>query len=181
MQGTNMSGTSMVCVDLSYASMDSAVLTYARMANTIMDHTHLNNARMASARIVEGLMNQAQIYGADLSRARMIRTQVAGVLLAGANLTDMVMKDVILDGERISRTPIQLLGLTWPVYITPQYMRIGCQRHKHEEWAGFDDARIQQMDLRQAPAFWRKHRDVLLAICKQQAAAQSEGARLTQP
>ena len=82
----------------------------------------------------------------------------AGANLAGANL----------DGETLTKAPLSLLNLTWPVLVTEGYMRIGCQRHTHAEWAEFDTDAIEAMESR-APNFWSQWRDVLLSMCAKHA------------
>jgi hypothetical protein len=44
-------------------------------------------------------------------------------------------------------------------------MQIGCELHSHEDWAGFDDRHIIQMEGRAALEFWRAHKESLLALC----------------
>ena len=62
-------------------------------------------------------------------------------------------------------TPIFISGLAYPVTITDQHMRIGCEQHLIEDWREFDDARINEMDGRKALRFWQAHRDWLLSAC----------------
>ena len=83
----------------------------------------------------------------------------ARAYLSGANLVG-----ADLSGEKLTKAPLSLLNLRWHVLITGQYMRIGCKRHTHEEWAAMDDAAINQMDTG-ALKFWRKWKTPLLALC----------------
>ena len=89
--------------------------------------------------------------------------------LAGANLARANLYGANLYGEALTKAPLSLLNLTWPVLITEGYMRIGCQRHAHSEWADFDSAAIGRMESR-ASYFWTQWRDVLLTMCKQHSA-----------
>jgi len=73
-----------------------------------------------------------------------------------------------LDGEILTKAPISILNLTWPVLITEGFMRIGCQRHSHEAWKSFDDDSIQRMEGR-AIEFWARWKLPLLAMCDNHA------------
>ena len=97
------------------------------------------------------------------------RANLARAYLAGANLARANLYGANLYGEALTKAPLSLLNLTWPVLITEGYMRIGCQRHAHSEWADFDSAAIGRMESR-ASYFWTQWRDVLLTMCKQHSA-----------
>ena len=58
-----------------------------------------------------------------------------------------------------------LTGLKWCIIITEGFMVIGCERHTHANWESFDDEVIAGMND-DALAFWRVHKDALLAMCK---------------
>ena len=104
-------------------------------------------------------LSGADLYGANLSGANLNGANLSGADLYGANLSG-----ADLEGEILDKNPIFLTGLRWPVLVTAAYMRIGCQRHTHEAWAALDDDAISGMDD-DALEFWRKHRDMLLALC----------------
>ena len=104
-------------------------------------------------------MRDANLRGANLRDANL-----RGAYLEGANL-----RGAKIDGEEVQYAPIAVEGLHWWVLITDRYMRIGCQRHTHAEWAGFSDALISHMDSH-ATTFWTSHKDVLLGLCAVQAA-----------
>jgi len=106
---------------------------------------------------------RANLAGAYLAGANLAGANLAGAYLAGANLDG-----VNLDGETLTKAPLSLLNLTWPVLVTEGYMRIGCQRHTHAEWAEFDTDAIEAMESR-APNFWSQWRDVLLSMCAKHA------------
>ena len=97
--------------------------------------------------------------GANLAGANLARAYLGGAYLGGANLGG-----AYLDGEVLNKAPISLINLQWSILITGQYMRIGCQRHTHEEWRDFTDAKIRNMAIG-ALAFWREWKAPLLAIC----------------
>ena len=94
----------------------------------------------------------ADLRSADLSSAD----------LSSANLRSATIRDDI----KVSKAPLQILGLAYPIIIWDSHMQIGCEFHSLSEWAAFDDARIVKMEGRTALTFWRTHKDALLAIAK---------------
>ena len=107
-----------------------------------------------SATLVAAVKAGANLAGANLAGANLAGANLAGAYLGGANL----------GGEVLNKAPISLINLQWSILITGQYMRIGCQRHTHEEWRDFTDAKIRNMAIG-ALAFWREWKAPLLAIC----------------
>ena len=66
--------------------------------------------------------------------------------------------------EKLNHKPISIYGLTWPIMITGNQMKIGCQTHTHGKWRNFADFEIKEMESR-ATEFWRTNKDFLLSIC----------------
>jgi len=127
-----------------------------------------------SATLVAAVKSGANLAGANLAGANLAGANLAGANLAcanlacanlgGANLGGADLGGADLGGEVLNKAPISLINLQWPILITGQYMRIGCQRHTHEEWRDFTDAKIRNMAIG-ALAFWREWKAPLLAIC----------------
>jgi len=69
-----------------------------------------------------------------------------------------------LEGEILTKTPLQILNLPCPVLISDTYMRIGCQRFLIEQWRGFSDDEIQNMECGTS-SFWKTWKAPLLAMC----------------
>lgn len=96
----------------------------------------------------------------------------AGADLGGAYLGGAYLRGAKWRGDiTIQRATLFLYGLKWDVVILDEHMQIGCELHRLDEWAAFDDERIVQMD-RGALKFWRAHKGALLAL----AAADGRGA-----
>ena len=87
-----------------------------------------------------------------------------GANLEGADLRGANLYSANLEGEKLTKTPLQLNNLKWPVLISDKYLRIGCQRFTIEEWKNFDDAAIVKMDFA-ALKFWRKWKAPIIALC----------------
>ena len=113
----------------------------------------------AGANLARANLARANLGGANLARASLDGANLDGAYLGGAYLGG-----AYLDGEVLNKAPISLINLQWSILITGQYMRIGCQRHTHEEWRDFTDAKIRNMAIG-ALAFWREWKAPLLAIC----------------
>jgi hypothetical protein len=117
-------------------------------------------------------MEGAYMAGAYMAGANMEGAYMAGANMAGANMEGANMAGADLDGEILKIAPLSLMNLKWSVLITAECMRIGCQRHKHEEWAAFDDDEIKGM-ASGANEFWRDWKEPLMLLCarhKEQAA-----------
>ena len=123
-------------------------------ARANLDGANLDGANLAGA----------SLDGANLDGASLAGAYLDGASLAGANLARASLAGASLDGEALTKAPLSVLNLTWPVLITEGYMRIGCQRHTHEEWRSFDDAAIAEMEPRAAD-FWGRWGQALLAMC----------------
>ena len=51
----------------------------------------------------------------------------------------------------------------WPIAYTADRLQIGCKNHSIEEWRGFGDEAIAEMDD-EALDWWRKWKDIILKI-----------------
>lgn len=103
--------------------------------------------------------------GANLDNAYLAGTNLVGANLENAYFARANLVGAYLGGEVLNKAPISLISLQWSILITGQYMRIGCQRHTHEEWRDFTNSKIDNMG-KGALAFWRKWKAPLLAICQ---------------
>ena len=109
-------------------------------------------------------LDGASLDGASLVGASLARANLSGAYLSGAYLDGASLARANLSGETLTKAPLSLLNLKWSVLITAQYMRIGCQRHTHDEWKSFTDSKIKSMSYG-ALEFWRKWKAPLLALC----------------
>jgi len=104
----------------------------------------------------------AYLAGADLARANLAGANLAGADLAGANLAGAKWTN----GAAITRAPIQVFGLDYPITIVDGHMQIGCELHTLAEWEAFENERIARMDGARARRFWDAHRATLLALAR---------------
>ena len=114
----------------------------------------------------------ANLYGASLHEANLHEANLYGASLDGAIL------DGASYGENIplTRIPLHLLKLKWPILILDTHIKIGCELHPTEKWAAFSDEKIASMEPN-ALEFWKKYKDLILAAAKkhQMAGKQKKG------
>ena len=105
---------------------------------------------------------------ADLSNADLSNADLSNANLRYAALSNADLSNADLLGEKLKSNPVFVYGLTWFITVTNEFLTIGCQRHSHSDWAGFDDARIGSMHSG-AIAFWRKWKPSLMLMCAEQS------------
>ncbi len=90
-----------------------------------------------------------------------------GANLYGANLCDANLRGANYgNGIPMTKPPIQVFGLAWPVMILDAHMEIGCELHSLADWAGFNNDHIARMDGVTARRFWDLNKDPLLALAR---------------
>ena len=128
--------------------------------------------------------NRAILKGANLTGLDLQGAYLTGAYLAGANLTDVNLRDVnlrkaylthalltgailegaILDGvdlrgcEGNDKEIRNINGLLYPITYTKDILQIGCEKHTPQEWYGFTDDIIDEMDVN-ALYFWQEHKE----------------------
>ena len=126
----------------------------------------LEKAVESRAYLTGANLTDANLSGAYLTRANLTDAYLSGAYLSDANLTDATWR-----GIKITRAPLQVSGLHWFVTILDGHMQIGCELHALTDWAAFDDARIVQMDGKDALRFWRANKAALMALAAAHAPA----------
>ena len=112
-------------------------------------------------------------YGADLKGADLKGAVIWGADLGGADLRGADLDLANLSGAKIrydviiTKAPIQISGLEWPVTIWDQHMQIGCEFHSHEEWKNFSDDEWMTMGGKEALYLKRNQFPAILALCEQ--------------
>ena len=103
---------------------------------------------------------ECEVTDSDASSGLATRVALEQANLSGANLIGAKWNGII-----INRAPLQItIPNQWLIFILDDHMQIGCELHTLADWRQFDNARIVAMDGRSALAFWRKYKDVLLAM-----------------
>ena len=74
-------------------------------------------------------------------------------------------------------SPVNVIGLRWPITITDTHIIIGCEYHSISEWNNFKDARIKLMSS-EALAWWNSNKDWIIKLAKEhEAKAKSVGSK----
>ena len=121
-----------------------------------------NVATMKDA-VVKAAAEKANLDGADLRGADLRRADLRRADLRGADL-----RCANLDGEKITKNPLSIVGMHYWCLISDSYMRLGCKRFTHQEWSDFNDGQISEMDSK-ALEFWTQWKAPLLEMCKTHA------------
>ncbi len=149
-------------------ALEKAVASRANLSRANLFGADLSGADLYGANLSGANLSGADLSGADLYGANLSGANLSGADLSGANLSGADLSGAKVDGEEITLTPISMSGLEWGVLITDGYLRIGCQRHTHADWAEFGDTAIGAMSGN-APSFWAQWKAPLLAMCEAHA------------
>jgi len=109
--------------------------------------------------------NGANLSGADLRGAYLYGANLSGANLSGAK---------IIDDITVTKAPIQISGLYWPVTIWDEHLQIGCELHSHEEWRNYSDDEWLKMGGKEALYLKRKQFPAIIALCDQHKSEEKE-------
>jgi len=165
--------------DLREADLRGADLREANLREANLRGADLHGADLLAAHLRGANLRGADLHGADLLGADLLAANLRGANLHGADLREADLwaadlreadlRGAIIDNETITKSPIQIAcGLQYVALITEKYMRLGCKRYTHSEWAEFSDQEISEMDAG-ALEFWMQWKKPLLAMCKAHA------------
>ena len=135
---------------------------------TVKQATEKGKANLYGADLRGVNLDGADLRGANLYGANLVGANLSGADLRGANLDGADLRGANLDGEKLTKSPLVITGLRYWCLISDGYMRLGCKRFTHEEWAEFSDDEIEKMDSC-ALEFWKQWKESLLAMCKAHA------------
>ena len=163
----NLAGAYLADANLAGAYLAGAYLADANLAGANLADANLAGAYLADANLAGANLADANLADANLAGAYLAGAYLADANLAGANLADANLADAKwAEGVFVTKPPLQVSGLRWPVTILDTHMQIGCQLHGLAEWQRFDDRAIADMDGRDALRFWRAHKDVLMGLAR---------------
>ena len=125
-------------------------------------------ADLRGANLYGADLDGANLDGANLDGANLDGASLDGANLRGADLDGANLDGADLDGEKITKSPLSIVGLRYWCIISDGFMRLGCKRFSHSEWESFDDEQISEMDIG-ALEFWNQWKTPLLQMCKAHA------------
>ena len=158
--GANLAGAYLADVYLAGARLADVDLSGADFSGVILSRAYLAGARLANADLADVDLSGADLSGACLAGTNLADVDLSGADLSGADLSGAKWRDDIT----LTRAPLQLHGLAYPVTILDSHLQIGCELHTLTDWAAFEDRRIAEMDGQNALRFWHAHKAALLAL-----------------
>ena len=160
---SGLQGADLKEADLKEADLQGADLRGANLQGANLQGANLRGANLEGADLTLACLYRAGLQG---STARGARLSSSMVMVADTMLTDWT--GTLIDGHPVTKPPIRMLGLPWPILIWDTHMRIGCQCHSHEEWKAFTFNAIAAMDEK-AWSFWTEWKTPLLKMCDRQS------------
>ncbi|MEN6535021.1 MAG: pentapeptide repeat-containing protein [Bryobacteraceae bacterium] len=148
--------------DLSGAVLSDAALSGADLRGADLRGADLSGADLSGADLRGAVLRGAVLRDADLSDAALSGADLRGADLRGADLSGAVLSDADLsdatygEGVPMTRAPLSILGLRWPVLILDAHVKIGCQLRTVAEWDSATDEQIVAMDGAPSIALWRR-------------------------
>ena len=175
-------GANLYRANLHEANLHEANLYRANLYGATLYGANLHNAILVGANLHEAILVGANLHGANLHNAILYGASLHEANLHEANLYGASLDGAILDGASygenipLTRIPLHLLKLKWPILILDTHIKIGCELHPTEKWAAFSDEKIASMEPN-ALEFWKKYKDLILAAAKkhQMAGKQKKG------
>ena len=164
LRGADLRGADLYGADLDGAGLDGADLCGANLRGANLDGANLRGADLCCANLRGANLDGADLYGANMDGANLGGVDLGDANLDGANLYGANMDGANLYGEKLTKTPLSVVGLRYWCLISDGYMRLDCKRFTHEEWANFNDEEIKEMDDG-ALEFWKQWKVPLLVMC----------------
>ena len=149
-------------------NLRGADLEGANLRGADLYRADLYRANLRGANLEGANLREADLYRADLEGANLRGANLEGANLEGANLYRADLRGANLEGEILKQTPLTVANPHYRCLISDNYMRLGCKRFTHEEWANLTDEQIAEMDVH-ALEFWDQWKTPLLAMCKAHA------------
>ena len=112
--------------------------------------------------------SNADLSGADLSNANFTNANLTNANFYRTSLTNAILTNVYLRNCVGNSTNIKTLFIfdEYNISYTKDLLQIGCELHKIEEWWCFDNNMILEMDGKEALKFWRKNKETIKEIIK---------------
>ena len=156
----NLYGVSLTHANLTHANLFGANLSRVNLDGVNLYGANLNGANLEGANLFSTNLDWANLNGANLTHANLTRAN-----LTHANLTHANLNYAKLEGTSGNLNNLKSVFCdTYPVTYTAEVMQIGCQCHKIEDWWGFSDARIIEMEGKTALKWWRTWKPILQQI-----------------
>jgi len=123
----------------------------------------LNNDGGKRADFTDANLTGVRLADANLSHADLTDAILTDADLTYANLTGANLSNCIGNSKNIKTL---FIFDEYNISYTKDSLQIGCQNHRIENWFGFNDNRILEMDGKKALKFWRKNKENIRSIIK---------------
>jgi len=152
--------------DLCGARLDSAILHDVDLHGAVLHGAVLHGAVLHGAKLHGAKLHDANLRGACLGGADLRDADLEGADLRGADLRGADLRGAGLWATTGNRKQIKSLFIfeEYPVTYTSEVMQIGCRQHPIEDWWGFTDDEIKDMENRKALPFWNKWKGTIKQI-----------------
>jgi hypothetical protein len=112
---------------------------------------------------------RADLRRADLRDAVLRRADLRGADLRDADLRDADLRGADLRRADLGRADLRGSGvraamLTYPVFVTPTHVHIGCERLTHQQWHEATEATVHNLDGERAVEALRTDGPVVNAL-----------------
>ena len=152
--------------DLREANLIGANLREANLIGANLSEADLSEADLREADLSEADLREADLSEADLREANLIGANLREANLREANLRGADLREADLRGADLRGANLNIFyGGEWIAFIDPRYIRIGCKFFTSEEWAGFSDEIISEMDSG-ALGYWKENKEIIMSISK---------------
>ena len=155
LRGSNLSYSDLRGSNLSDSLLRGSDLRGSNLKGSILRGSDLNYSNLRGSNLSYSDLRGSNLSYSDLSYSDLRGSKLSGSILSCSN------------GKRIKikKTPLQILGLQWPVIIFDSHMKIGCEFHSIKEWDKFNNDSINYMGSN-ALEFWKQNKSAIMIFCE---------------
>ena len=155
LRGSDLSGSNLRGSDLRYSDLRGSNLRGSDLSGSNLRGSNLRYSDLRGSNLSYSDLSYSDLSYSDLSGSNLRYSDLRYSNLRGSNLS----------GEILAIQPIFISGIDWDICITESYLKIGCERHTHDEWKEFNDEAISEMHGK-ALEFWKANKSWILSACK---------------
>ena len=166
-----------VQVNLSYANLRDANLSYANLRDANLRDADLSGANLREANLRSAYLSGAHLIGANLREANLRNANLIGANLREANLRNANLRNAYLSGAHLIDADLYGANLSganitepicrmdfggWSICVRTDKTSIGCQTHTNEEWLSYSPDDVDSFAIG-AKEWWAKHQSTIKA------------------
>ena len=144
------------------ADLRGADLRGADLRGANLRGANLYGANLYGADLRGADLRDANLYGADLRGANLRDADLRDADLYGANLRDADLRGADLYGADLPELSVSIpAGEEYWLFISPDYVVAGCQKHTAQEWREMTKEQIAKMGGAKALKYYPRLLDIL--------------------